>query len=344
MGGSLLKVDVEQFLTAYCIPYRSDGPNCAPGHVVCRCPLCGANDPSEHMGIRISDGAWACWRDAKHRGRDFSRLAAHLLGIPHRQAKEIVEDSTASLDDFHDLRERVMGLFTTQTPAQNEAQPVPWPEGVEPLNQDRHGKAAYYLHHRGIDNIADLGAFYDLQVGVDGEWKDRLLFPVHCEGRRVNYTGRKIQEYKMAQRVPRYKTLPNRHAAVPMNDIVYRPPDEHATGGEALLITEGPFDAIRLDDRLRHRNIRATCTFGMACTQPQILDLLCLGSRFNALWVVFDVATDEVAYKLAHSLAVYEVGVVRLPVGVKDPAELTKEKIDQLGEKVLAFRSSVLKL
>jgi len=148
----------------------------------------------------------------------------------------------------------------------------------------------------------------------------------------------------MAQREPRYKTLPNRHAAVPMNDIVYRPPDEHATGGEALLITEGPFDAIRLDDRLRHRNIRATCTFGMACTQPQILDLLFLGSFFNTLWVVFDVATDEAAYKIAHSLAVYEVGVVRLPVGVKDPAELSKEKIDRLGKLVLQGGGSVLRL
>ena len=73
-------LDVLTFLDHNRIPYRTNGPNCAKGHVVIKCPFCGDEDPSEHLGIQLSTGYWGCWRNSSHRGRRPHRLIMRLLG------------------------------------------------------------------------------------------------------------------------------------------------------------------------------------------------------------------------------------------------------------------------
>jgi DNA primase len=98
-------------------------------------------------------------------------------------------------------------------------------------------------------------------------------------------------------------------------------------GGRLLFITEGVFDAMKLDYHGLEQGVRATCGFGISWSMEQIVLMNSRRNRFDKTVVLFDRDAVEPAFIAKDWLPSSTVTVGQLPDGVKDPAELSKEQI-----------------
>ena len=86
------------------IPWVSRGPNTKRGEVSIKCPWCGEDDPSEHLGISLDKENWGCLRSIRHRGRRPYALVQALLGCSYAQARIIVDQySTSDPETFEQV-------------------------------------------------------------------------------------------------------------------------------------------------------------------------------------------------------------------------------------------------
>lgn len=343
-----MRLDVESFLARHGIPYQDRGKNVATGHVVVKCPFCGPADPSMHMGIRLEDAAWACWRNKGHRGRDFARLVAALLSIPLSRAGRLVgEGQSYEIDEFESVRNRLLGTWSGEAyETESDTIDVAFPKGSvmvdNLLKEPIYSIVGEFLaNERGVGDLwLEFAIEYGLAYGGGEDWADRLIIPYYFHGRRVGYTGRLIANSaypwvngRKASR-PRYKTLSQSETAVPMNRVVYRPPDQFYIG-TVLIVTEGPFDALKVDFFGRERGVRATCLFGLSYTEHQLYDLILLAESFDSVWICLDQGAEANAHLLAQELVTVSPGLIWLPSSAADPGELSLGQIDQLTTCVL---------
>src|SRR6266436_4570111 len=80
----------EKFLTDYNIEFVTHGPNTKRGEVSVKCPWCGDDDPSQHLGISLEREAWGCHRNAQHRGKAPAWLIKALIDCTSTQAQLLV--------------------------------------------------------------------------------------------------------------------------------------------------------------------------------------------------------------------------------------------------------------
>lgn len=349
-----MPLDVENFLATHGIPYQDRGKNVAQGHVVIRCPFCGTADPSMHMGIRLSDGAWACWRNKGHRGRSFVRLVAAVLGISLSRAEHLVgRETNFEVDEFDSVRSRVLALWSGESYAKEEGTvDVPLPEGAVAINREADARtcdiaASFLGDKRGFGPAwMEMAEDYELALGTIGEWVSRLLIPYHYGGRRVGYTGRFIGSATPASQWssrPRYKALSKDETAYPTSRVVYRPPDSFYSG-YVLIVTEGPLDALKVDFFAKTHGVRATCLFGLSYSEHQIYDLLHLAESFDDVWVCLDRGAETNAYLLAEELLVVAPGILWLPEHADDPGDLNANEIDHLARRLLCTDARLISL
>src|SRR5437773_2381680 len=89
----------EKLLSNNGIEYVTSGSNTKRGEISVKCPFCGDDDPSEHMGISLTKDVWGCHRNAQHRGKNLRRLISALLGCSSSQAAIIVQQYNQSDPD-----------------------------------------------------------------------------------------------------------------------------------------------------------------------------------------------------------------------------------------------------
>ncbi|KKM00724.1 hypothetical protein LCGC14_1801600, partial [marine sediment metagenome] len=92
-------IDIRKLLDGWKIEYATTGSNVAKGNVNVKCPMCGMADKSEHMGIKLSNGIWGCWRNKAHRGSNLAYLLQSLLEISYTEAKRLVGDDVTKVDE-----------------------------------------------------------------------------------------------------------------------------------------------------------------------------------------------------------------------------------------------------
>src|SRR5258706_108308 len=92
-------MDWRRFLEENNITFVDRGPNTKRGEVSIQCPMCGQDDPSEHLGINLQTGKWGCHRDANHRGKASRTLIKAILGCSSQQAGLIVKQYSHSDPD-----------------------------------------------------------------------------------------------------------------------------------------------------------------------------------------------------------------------------------------------------
>src|SRR5882672_4087450 len=110
------------FLTDNFIPHVTSGPLTTRGHVEVRCPFCGDDDPSMHLGINLTTSQWNCSRDATHREASPYRLISALLGASKPQAMLIAQSYTGVAVDSFDTPQAI-----TRAPERG-IKPVAWPD------------------------------------------------------------------------------------------------------------------------------------------------------------------------------------------------------------------------
>ena len=328
-----MKIDWTSFLNDHAISYRTEGKNTALGHVNIKCPFCGHADPSEHMGINLETGKYGCWRNAGHRGKNPVRLVAEVLNIPWDQARQALQpyaEGTLYHGDKR-IRELLCWAQGETTPMLNDHIDLQMPASFLPLKLTTYsGVYSQYLIDRGFKrkDINDLGRSYWLLIGAEN-YARRIIFPVCAGGRLVTWSGRAV--YPNME--PRYKTLSpkqpdyyNRRAVAPItNYLAFQ--DSLCSGGNALFITEGPFDALKMDYYARQYGVRCTCLFGLAVSEMQKETLFSLRDRYKKFVLLLDAAAMTQACKVQGKLQPLDTQMARLPANVDDPGELSERQV-----------------
>jgi hypothetical protein len=232
-----------------------------------------------------------------------------LLGCSH-------EAVVALLTDTSDLQHVVARLRERQPDAVDEPVTVDIPGLRRLTTRGEQSKFHSYLMQRGYhyECVPILADLYDLHVGMFGELCNRLVFPLHVDGKVIGFTGRAIDGSRL-----RYYSHPG--PIVKQNVLWY---DLLRKGGRRLYVCEGPFDAMKVDYVSRMNGIpdRATCMFGVSYTQQQLTRLHTLAAEFDELVILFDRPAAPQAIQLDQALACRRSRIQTLQEGVKDPGEL----------------------
>jgi hypothetical protein len=304
------------------VPYTTTGPNVAKEHFNIQCPFCGEADPSKHLGIHLVSGKWGCWRDADHRGSRPHRLLRAIFGWSQAEIQPWVSDQM--LVDRTTMDEVIALLQDGEiTPNVAPVQTYTLPDEFKLLD-DRPTTRPYvtYLQKRGVVGW-DIYREFHLGYAPLGQWSHRILLPIYNEeGVLQTMTGRAIGSMSHL----RYLTASTEVSAPIKHQLYHAQVLGHVTG-KVLVITEGPFDAVRLDWIGRHVGIRATCVFGSGMSPVQLSTLFEWHRRFDQ--VVFAYDTENFASSLRDaSLASFARAYASVPEG-KDFGEMSDEALEK---------------
>lgn len=323
-------MDWVRFLDENNVHYVTRGPNTKRGEVSIQCPMCGDDDPSEHLGVNLTTGKWGCHRDQSHRGKSSRTLVKAILGCSSQQAGFIVRQYSGSDPDTLDgvlatleadhkghIVESNLGVAEK---ARHQALGPQFRDFYDIRPRGITKRFFQYLMDRGYDNPEDVIENFDLKCALTGRYKDRIIIPVKLHGDLFGWTSRAIVDPRNA---PRYLAS---NEDVKTTVLNY---DNLKEGGKRLFIVEGPFDAIRMDS-YRHGDVpfRATCTFGTSVSVSQYALLRKLVKSYDEAYVLFDQGADGPAEDLAQWVGAKKA---YLPASIKDPGELSPVALKGFG-------------
>ena len=307
--------DWPQFLDRHHIHYRDRGSNVGPDHIVTTCPFCGPADQSGHMSISLLGNGWRCWREHSHSGIAPTRLIQALLNCSHEQALTYLSSLAQPIfaQPAKSLPDIVNVLMTRIEPA--PPKPIEMPPTARPLTITAPVARPYqlYLSSRGFSDLHTLTDRYGLRFDPsDRRWHGRILFPITHDNRMVAFTGRAISN----RATPRYLA----EAITQSTPLIWT--DTFPPQADTLVLTEGPFDALKVNVLGQLQGVHATCCMTSSFSDHQRAQLYDLIPRFQRTIVLFDRGNEASAYRLAQSFP-NRLAVARLPSYASDPAELT---------------------
>ena len=328
--------DFVRFLNREGIRFVTEGPNVSRGNINISCPFCatsGNPDPSEHMGIELRTGYWACWRNKTHRGKRPHRLIMRLLRCTYEHA-ELMVSSGIYLDSaaFNPLKKPVKPMRPTK---------LQMPESFRPVvDYGNSARIWRYLRQRGYSDqqVARLVTRYDLRYETAATlWRERVIIPINDEDGLVSWTGRTISP----TRLPRYKALPvDREKAKKEGSPLARLATYECLldydkllacrQKRMLVVCEGPFDAMRIAFFTEKYGVRATCLFTNTLGDTQFAKLMRLRRLFARFGVMLDQHAEAQMMQVLRKLAPLRPEFIPMPNGVKDPALLSERQAKNL--------------
>lgn len=321
-------LDWRAVLGEHGVPFIERGPNVKRGELNIRCPFCGAADPSFHMGLNLDNGWWACWRNNEHRGKSPLRLLVQLLHIPYFRARQIagLGEDYVDPDGFDAVAARIMGRDGLEKVEHVRREFLKLPREVVPIEPRGPSRRAweYLKWERGFSTagIEDLVDEYGLCTAYHGEWKDRVLLPYHVDGELVAWTGRAITKTATI----RYKDLSLDECLVPIKHTLYNH-DAMIGGGLALVVVEGPVDALKLDLYGRPHGVRAVALSTNSISPDQLYLLEAASFVFQRLVVMMDNKGDfgivDSMRMKQHLSSIQRLTLRQVPFGAGDAGELT---------------------
>lgn len=299
----------QQFFEDNHIEYVTRSPNLSRDWLGLRCPWCGDDDPSQHLGCHPS-GSWSCWRDSTHKGAKPDYLISALLGVTKAQGRLLALAYGASTPDQFDAPAAPVGASQGNPPAAivDLAQFMPI----------QHGKLTHkfweYLKNRGFDDPDAVIHKYNLKASLSGRWSGRLIIPVND----VGWQGRALRTTKDT---PRYLTS-HEEVKKTLFNIHQR--------GEILYVCEGPFDALKIDFYGQEHGARATCLFGASPTieQLHLLSLISKDYKRVVLLLDNDGAGQAAAFQLSDWIRNVVIG--SLLDGASDPGSMSGEQVRRM--------------
>lgn len=316
-------MDWIQFLEDNNIHYVSRGSNTKRGEISIQCPICGEDDQSQHLGISLTSENWGCLRNQEHRGHKPGYLVATLLGCSTAQARLIVDQY--SKPDPSNLDEALSTLHSPEPTTPAQAMPSQFPEDFREIRSSgTTSKFWRYLAHRGflldVDQVIE---DYNLKCCLTDRWKDRIILPLYQDQKLIGWTARAITKVVNA---PRYLSSSDAIKQTVFNE------DELQQGGRLLFVTEGPFDALKLDFYGKLLGARATCVFGVVMTIDQISIVSGLCRKFNRVVLLYDKEAVGAASSVIDWLPSRNVVMGQVPDQYKDPGELSADAVARLVE------------
>lgn len=334
----MARFDWQRFCKQHRIEFVTSGPNTARGNISIKCPFCGENDPSQHMGLNLRSAVWGCLRNSAHRGKSPLRLIQQLLRCSPEEARRITgvtEDLTPTHDELRDSFAALKGSLGIQQP--QASAPLWFMKEFKPLLNGSPFAAPFvdYLKDRGYRDaqIAWLAKNYKLHYATSGAFAYRLIIPIEDRyGSLLSWTARTIR--KDVQ--PRYKTLrvtPYQDepvAKLAANSTVLGLPLLHSVRGRALIIVEGPFDALKITAFGQALGVYATSLFGLNVYPEQVAELQMLARNFDAVYLLIDEDAELQRLRLLDALASVACTPLKMPPGADDPGAMTGAEVAEL--------------
>lgn len=338
-------IDWVRILQQNSIEFVDSGPSTAKGNVYVRCPFCGSADQGYHMGISVRGKGWGCWKNRNHRGKSPAKLLSALLDISYYRAQQLLGSPQEKLYTDAAIGAKLRAMLNTSMndPAGIPRKRLAFPPEIKPLNR-HYPMFSEYLLARGYskDQVLEVVKQYGLHVAVRGLYAYRLVFPVYTVLGLTTWTGRTI----VPKREPRYLTLsteadpdkPDRPVALAtIKDCLFNERWLQTQVGRALIVCEGPFDAMRMDYFGRPYNIHATCMFGKVISDAQVDKLYDIAENYQQLIMILD--PDAAMDRLAMWDRIRRLGfrTAKLDGAFKDPADMAEAAVHSF------FRKEVYK-
>lgn len=320
-------IDWLALLTEKQIPFIERGANVKRGEVNIQCPFCGSADPSQHMGLNLDTGWYSCWRNKRaHSGKSPLRLLMALLHIPYWQARQMagLDETYVDPDGFTALAARILGRAGEDQPVEVLNRFLEFPKSFQPITGAGARRHRAYLEGRGFDFIPNLAYHAGLMYAPSGEWSDRVILPYLLDGELMAWTGRAI-----AQATIRYRDLSRDECLLPPKETLFNY-DCIAKGGKALVIVEGPLDALKIDFYGHEVGVRAVALSTNSITDEQAYMLEEAESQFDNKYVMMDMATPLGlidSMRLRQQLAfIHDLQIAKVPYGLKDAGEMSPKQ------------------
>lgn len=337
------QIDWKELLTTHRVPFIERGANVKRGEVNVRCVFCGSSDPSFHMGINTENGWWSCWRNrAEHSGKSPVRLILALLKVSYAEALQIagLDSNYVDPDGFQALAAQLRQKRGNREVFEQEYQlaerpPLRMDRAFEVLTQKGPMRKHFdYLDNRWFDPH-QLATEYGVMCGIEGWWRDRVIFPYIEEERLVTWTGRACGRaevrYQDLPIKPPYDGYRGELARVAAKETLFNH-DAMLAGGRWLILVEGPVDALKLDCYGKEYGVRAVALSTSSISDGQLARLDKYESNFDRFGVMMDMSNrmDFVnsmtmrgrLSSIKHNTIGFEV-----PNGRKDAGELNPREV-----------------
>jgi hypothetical protein len=305
------------------IEYREKGKNISKGFVGLNCPLC-QNDLGQHLGIRLTNGSWTCWKNSSHRGKDLRYLLIKLLNCTFEEATcELGLEQTAYgyLDAIDNLFKEEEKIKVVKGGVSN-LEFYPEFRDIESVGLTQ--RFWDYLLYRDFEesSLKKLIRRYNLLCSLIGDFKFRIIFPVFINDKLMTWTGRSI--YPKADL--RYRDLEIVKSVLHTKYCLYN--YDHLKGGKVLFINEGVIDAIKLD-YYSPPEFNATCLFTLTSRDDQSFMLYELSKLYNRLIVVLEKGAESNGIALVDSLSfIPNISFCELPDKFKDAGMMNREEVN----------------
>ena len=274
------------------IEHIDRGPNVKRGEINIKCPFCGNADPSFHMGLSLTTGFWACWRNkAAHSGKSPVRLLMKLARVPFWKARQMagLDEEYVDPEGFDAAVARIMGRdLDIERVEQVRKDFLALPREFDLISgRGRSRRHFDYLEWtRGFDQFtADLIDEYTLLFANHGDFTDRVILPYITNGELVSWSGRAIGNATL-----RYRDLSLSECLIHPKENLYNH-DAVIEGGKALVVVEGPIDALKIDFFGKGWGVRSVGLSTNSMSEEQIYLIEEASSNFDEVVFMMDSAS-----------------------------------------------------
>jgi hypothetical protein len=326
--------DWQEFLQREGIAFITRGANVKRGELCIRCPMCGSADPSYHMGLNLTTGWYACWRNSQHRGKSPLRLIMQLLSVPYYRAREIagLGEDYVDPEGFDAVKARLLGQVQ-ETEA--ETKHLVYDDHFRPVTDKISTRRFWnYVYSRNFawDDVDQVCREYELMAGVGGKFESRLILPYIMDGKLVSWTGRAITDSTI-----RYKDLSIDESLVPIKETLFNF-DCISEGGKVLVLQEGPVDALKVDFYGKDYGVRSVALSTNSISEEQIYLLQTATDKFSEFVVMMDSATalgvvDSMRLK-QQLVFLPNLRITAVPFGAKDGGALKPSQCMSWAEQI----------
>lgn len=326
--------DWQSFLERQGIDFATSGPSTSKDNLYVHCPFCGEADQGHHMGISIKGKGWGCWREQSHRGRNPARLIQALTGCSWEEANRTAGGRKLLSGAGAGLLGAVQGLLGKREDADSRGK-LELPKNFRRLCS---GKNIHYryMRDRGFSKeaVETLVEQFDIRVCPPGDklWSWRIILPVYDMDLELQtWTARALGDANV-----RYRTLTadpdkivdGKLARGPITDYLLNA-EKVGSGGEFLVLAEGPFDALNLSLSVHRYGAQASCLFGKAISASQMDTLAMLRPYYKKVFLLLDPDAATAAMRMSSQLQALNVKLVLLK-GSDDPGDMGPVKLHKL--------------
>lgn len=311
------------------IDYVDRGPNVKRGEINIKCPFCGSADPSHHMGLSLTTGFWACWRNKMHRGKSPLRLLMQVLRIPYWKARQLagLDEDYVDPEGFDAVAARILGktqAYTSTENLQRDFLALPdYFDIIRPTGASRMHWNYLKNTRKFEDWTMDVVEEYLLCFSRDSDMWYRVIFPYVTNGELVSWSGRDIGGTSDL----RYRDLPLDDCLIPPKENLYNH-DAIITGGKVLAVVEGPLDTLKIDLFGKGVGVRAVGLSTNSMSEEQLWLISEAAANFDS--VVFIMDQKKSGLGIVDSMrmrsevsSIPNSRIMPVPLGKKDAGEFT---------------------